>query len=183
MLIYQYFYAHVQKFDSPHPLQNRTTLQPLKLQGFSLFINAFRVFKCSFSAHCVSNFKHKKQHFIHKFYDNFTTTRRREPCEIFAAVVYKGFLFFVKRVIERALLLGSKGVERVDVLLYFLFLQARNGISACVLAVCIIVELVDIERDGIGYFHALRSFEHISEFTIAVIRCHVFTHFFNKFPA
>ena len=95
----------------------------------------------------------------------------------------KGFLFFVKRVIERALLFGSKGVERVDVLLYSLFLQARNCVSACVLAVCIIVELVDIKRDGVGYFHTLRSFGHISEPTIAVLRGHVFTHFFNKLPA
>ena len=49
--------------------KKRTTLQPLKLQGFSLLINALRVFKCSFSAHCVSIFKHKKQHFIHPFYE------------------------------------------------------------------------------------------------------------------
>ena len=40
------------------------------------------------------------------FTNEFTTTRRRESREIFAAVVYKGFLFFVKRVIKRALLLS-----------------------------------------------------------------------------
>ena len=51
--------------------KKRTTLQPLKLQGFSLLINALQVFKCSFSAHCVSSFKHKKQHFIHAFYERF----------------------------------------------------------------------------------------------------------------
>ena len=94
----------------------------------------------------------------------------------------KGFLFFVKRVIECVFLLSSKGAEGVDVLLYSLFLQARNSVSACVLAVCIIVELLDIESDGVGYFHALRSFEHIAKPTIAVLRGHVFTHLFNKFP-
>ena len=51
--------------------KKRTTLQPLKLQGFSLLINTLRVFKCSFSAHCVSSFKHKKTAFLHPFYKRF----------------------------------------------------------------------------------------------------------------